>query len=177
MGKEANPLMNEELIWFIYKNIVPAALSLLPGRMDSAEARANIMAIGMQESEFIARQQGGTARKSGSGPAKSFWQFEKKGGVQELLSNETTRPILIPVLNILGYPEWTAEALHEAMEHNDVLACVMARLLLYIDPQELADSMEVWKAWRMYLRRWRPGLERPKPWPKNYDKAWALIRT
>jgi len=89
-----------------------------------------LLAIGLQESEFIARQQGGTSKKAGTGPAKSWWQFEKSGGVKELLENQTTRPILLPVCTLLGYPEWTADALHEAMEHNDVLEEFHIRLVI-----------------------------------------------
>lgn len=171
------PVQNDELIWHIYKYTIPAAMSLLPGRMDSSPSKAMLLTIGIQESGFTARQQGGTSKKSGEGPAKSWWQFEKSGGVQELLETPSTRAILTPICDTLGYPEWTAAALHEAMEHNDVLACVMARLLLYKDPLAMPESSESAKGWLIYTRQWRPGDAHPKTWLPNFQRAWSYIRT
>lgn len=169
--------MNEALLWHVYRFAFPAAFALLPGQMDSPQARAQLLAIGLQESEFTARQQGGTRKKEGQGPAKSFWQFEKNGGVAELLDNASTRPYLVSVCHTLGYLTLTPSSLHESMEHNDTLACCMARLLLWIDPRLMPDSTQAAKGWQIYLDRWRPGKPHPEKWPANFERAWAMIRT
>lgn len=173
-------VMNSELIWHVHTFVFPAAFSLLPGKMDSPEARAEMLAIGLHESGFIARQQGGTRKTAGQGPAKSFWQFEKMGGAAELLDTPTTRAILTPILDVLGYPEWTPGALHEAMEHNDTLAAVMARLLLWKDPRAMALQHEVAKGYAIYLARWRPNPDaakkHEKDWMKNFQIAWSIVR-
>lgn len=167
--------MNDDLLWHIHTVAIPAALGLLPGQMTSLEARAMLLAIGLQESGFVARQQGGTKKTPGEGPAKSFWQFEKNGGALELLESPATRPILTPICSLLGYPRWTAADLHEAMEHNDVLAAVMARLLLWKDPRTLPTALEPDKGWRMYLDRWRPGKPHPSTWPGHFARAWEVV--
>lgn len=167
--------VDDELPWFIYRYIIPATYALLPGKMTSVEATAMLLAIGLQESGFIARQQGGTWNHPGDGPAMSWWQFELNGGVKELLTNPTTKPILNPILALLGYPDHTPVAIHEAMEHNDVLACVMARLLLWIDSAPMPPRTNARAGWTIYLRNWRPGKPHPDEWPDNFDHAWRII--
>jgi hypothetical protein len=169
-----------ELTWHIYTHTLPAALSLLPGKMDSPQARAQMMAIGLHESGFVARQQGGTKKKPGEGPAKSFWQFEKNGGVAECLTDPIIKPILLPILDLLGYPRWTAADIHEAMEHNDTVAAVMTRLLLWKDPRTMAESNEPQKGYVIYLARWRPNPDAAKrhapEWPGHFKSAWEIVR-
>lgn len=171
--------MSEELIWHTYSYTFPAAFSLLPGAMDSPEARAEMLAIGLHESNFASRQQGGTSKKAGKGPAKSFWQFELGGGVTELLETKSVRPILTHVLDVLRYPEWTAAAVHEAMEHNDTLAAVAARLLLWKDPRLMPKRHEGPKGYAIYLARWRPNPEAAAAhagdWPLNFAKAYSIV--
>jgi hypothetical protein len=167
---------NDEFIWHLCTHTIPATMDLLPGRMDSPQARAMLLAIGLQESGFVARQQGGTKKTPGEGPAKSWWQFERRGGVQELLDAVDTAPVLTPICSLLGYPEWTANALHEAMEHNDTLACVMARLLLWRDPSLMPESNQADLGWTIYLRRWRPGRPHPRTWSAHFARAWTFVR-
>lgn len=166
----------DALAWHVYKFVFPAAFALLPGQMDTPQARAQLVAIGFQESEFIARQQGGTKGREGQGPAKSFWQFERAGGVAELIDSPVTRPYLAQVCIALGYLSLTPASLHEAMEHNDTLACVMARLLLWKDPRTMPESTQPEKGWTIYLERWRPGKPHPDRWPANFERAWSVIR-
>ena len=165
-----------ELAWHVRTWTIPEALSLLPGKMDSPAARAQMLAIGFQESGFIARQQGGTKRTPGDGPAKSFWQFERNGGVAELLDTPSTSMVLKPICALLGYPRVSRADLHEAMEHNDVLAAVMARLLLWKDPRVMPEQSEAAKGWAIYLARWRPGEPHPSHWSANFNAAWGMVR-
>ena len=53
---------------------IEPALLLLPARMESAEATVMLLAIGLQESRLEHRRQI-------KGPARSFWQAEKGGGM------------------------------------------------------------------------------------------------
>lgn len=154
---------------------VDTALRQLPNRMDSLAARAMLFAIGLQESEFRARRQiinrGG--RLVAEGPAKSFWQGEKTGGMcAGILGHSATRDLARALCTQHGIPA-TAVALWDAIEHNDVLAAACARLLLFTDPAPLPrleerQAEEV--AFGYYLRAWRPGA-----WDRgNADQRRAL---
>ena len=137
--------------------IVPAALSLLPPRMDTPIARRYLLAIALQESRFEHRRQLG-------GPAKSFAQFERSG-VLGLIRHPATAPHLHSAVVALQYePEMAADdvGLHAAIEHNDVLACVLARLNLWWLPGPLAADQD--GAWDQYIQAWRPGRPRPATW-------------
>ena len=175
---------SSEVVWHIWRHIFPAAFSLLPGKMDTPQARAQVLAIGFQESDFVARQQGGTRRKAGQGPAKGFWQFEKAGGCPELLEPGLA-VYTLTACAALGYPNPTAADLHEAIEHNDVLALIGARLLLYKDPRTMPESTQVDKGWQIYVARWRPGavteggrraVEARERWTGSFHRAWEILR-
>ena len=60
------------MIGHILAHTLPAAYSLLPAEMESAEATALLLSIGLQESQFTHRRQVG-------GPARGFYQFELSG--------------------------------------------------------------------------------------------------
>ena len=158
-----------DLIWHIHTHTIPAALSLLPAQMTSREARAMLLAIGLQESRFQHR------RQQGNGPARGFWQFEKLGGVQEILTNKTTAVVALPIASTFLYPT-TPAACHAAIEHHDVLAAVFARLLLWVDPRALPTPIEADKGWAIYLANWRPGKPRPAAWPANFAQAWRMVK-
>lgn len=146
---------------------VPAALSLLPPQMDTPGARALLLAIGLQESRFAHRRQVG-------GPARGFWQFEL-GGVREVLQHPASGGHIRRAAQALGYPGKTDHEFQELLEHNDVLACVFARLLLYTLPGTMpapTDSPEV--GWQQYLSAWRPGKPHRATWNDLYTHAWQL---
>jgi hypothetical protein len=159
----------DELVWFMDRQVIPAAFALLPGQMASREARALLLAIGLQESEFRARHQGG------GGPARGFWQFERAGGVAEILTHKTTGPIIRPICEMLRYAP-TMQACHAAIEHNDVLAACFARLLLWVDKRSLPTPLEEAKGWRMYVENWRPGKPGPGRWPANFAEGWRCVK-
>jgi hypothetical protein len=154
---------------------VPAAFRLLPVALDTAEARALVLAIGLQESEFHARVQ--RPLKSGwrPGPARGFWQLERGGGAcTGLLELEATRPLVEHVCDVLRY-DADPQALYEGAQHNDVLACALARLLVYQLPHRLPTRDEQAFAWEQYLEAWRPGRPHPERWARCYWHAWSLI--
>lgn len=151
----------------VHAHTVPAAMSLLPPAMASPRASAMLLAIGLQESKFAYRRQVG-------GPARGFWQFEQGGGVAGVLGHETVGPIMIGVCGELLYQP-LAPTCHEAIEHNDVLACAFARLLLWTDARPLPDAHEAEAGWAIYVAQWRPGKPRPGAWTGNFGDAWSLV--
>ena len=145
------------MIEMIRAYTLPAALSLLPPRMDTPLARRHVLAIALQESRFEHRRQIG-------GPARGFWQFERSG-VLGLIRHPATAPHLKSAVVALKYDAEMATddvGLHAAIEHNDVLACVLARLNLWWLPSPLAADQD--GAWGQYLSAWRPGRPRPESW-------------
>jgi hypothetical protein len=152
------------ICWFA----IPAAYSLLPDEMQSAEATAIVLAIGLQESKFQYRHQVG-------GPALGFWQFEAGGGVRGVLQHRMTRPIIASVLRSLQYdPGIDEKHAHALLEHNDTLAASFARLLLWTSPQRLYGPNETELAWDLYMETWRPGKPHHATWESNYKEAWRL---
>lgn len=147
--------------------ILPAALALLPRKMDSLEARVLLMAIGLQESRFLER------RQLRAGPALSFWQFEpgQLSGFAGVFRHAATKDLARHVALQLRYQSHDVEALRRASEHNDVLACAIARLLLWTIPRPLPDVGNVDEAWAQYLEAWRPGAPQPSTWHALHSEA------
>jgi hypothetical protein len=136
-----------------------------------------ILAIGLQESQFIHRQQLiGTSRhwwQSLKGPAVSFFQFER-AGINGVLRHHASREMALVVLDLLGYPE-DVSVLWRAMKHNDLLAACFARLALWRLPERLPMQDEHMKGWDQYIEAWRPGKPHPERWADNYLRAWDVV--
>lgn len=155
---------------YINQYIVPAAYALLPESMRTPPATALMLAIGLQESRFAHRQQVG-------GPAHGFFQFELGGGVTGVLGHPLSRVHAESALALLAYPKesWTPTVCYGALTHNDVLAVVFARLLLYTLPDDLPARDQSENGWRQYVSAWRPGKPRPTTWAANYAAAWECV--
>jgi hypothetical protein len=155
------------VIDIIRKHIAPAAYSVLPKTMKSDAATAVVLAIGWQESRYEHRQQV-------KGPARGFWQFEQRGGVHGVLGHEQTADIARSALKQLGYRhEPTPFGVYVALEHNDVLAFVFARLLLYTVPAPLPRFEQMQEGWRQYASSWRPGKPHIESWTDAWKHGWA----
>jgi hypothetical protein len=61
------------------------------------------------------------------------------------------------------------------LEHNDILACAFARMLLWTSALALADVDEAAEAWTFYLSCWRPGKPHPGPWAGHYRDSWQRV--
>ncbi len=133
----------------------------------STAADVLTMTIAGQESRWKERRQIG-------GPARSYWQFEKGGGVAGLFGHPATRLKLGTVCASLDVP-YDQDTVFEAMAWNDTLACAMGRLLLYSDPNPLPAIGEKDAAWRYYLANWRPGAPHPDSWSGLYDQSLAAM--
>lgn len=151
--------------------VIPAAYSVLPAEMQSDRATALLLAIALQESDGTQRRQGG------GGPARGFWQFEV-AGVNGVMRHERTHAHLMQALQVLRYPKTSpARTLQAVLEHNDVLAAVLARLNLWWLPSALPDRLDEAEGWRQYLAAWQPGKPRPADWPENFARGWGMVTT
>lgn len=148
-------------------------MSVLPPAMDTQPARAMLLAIGLQESRFLYR------RQTNYGPARGFWQFEK-AGIRGVSRHKSSMGPLNDALRALRYESLIGQTskLHYAVEDNDVLACVFARLLLWTVPGALptVDMPGAHdRAWAQYVDGWRPGKPHPETWRSFYSEAWDRI--
>ena len=154
----------------VIQSAINPALAILPPAMDSVNARVMLLAIGLQESRFEHRRQI-------KGPARGFWQFEEgtarsRGGVWGVYLHTKSRMHLEALCKARGVV-CAPSAIYAALEHDDVLAAGVARLLLWTDPAALPDPWKTEQAWRLYLRTWRPGKPHPHTWAELHAKACA----
>jgi hypothetical protein len=131
----------------------------------SDSARLLVMAIAGQESRWAARRQIG-------GPARSYWQFERGGGVAGLFR---VTPRQLGAVCADCDVTFDAATVFEATAWHDMLACAMARLLLWSDPAPLPAVGDKDAGWQCYLRNWRPGAPHPESWVRVYDQARTAI--
>jgi hypothetical protein len=148
--------------------VIAPGLALMPDQMDSPEARALLLAIAGQESNWSMRAQIG-------GPAHGFFQCERNG-VLAVLQNDATRHHAEAVASMLSIAPCTADALYAAVQWNDPMACCIARLLLWADPHPLPALGDQEGAWETYLRCWRPGKPDPSRWPSCHVAAFRAVR-
>lgn len=154
---------------------INAALELLPGSMDSKEARVLLFATGLQESRFEHR------RQLGNGPARGFWQFElgtreSRGGVWGVFLHPASAALLRQLCVARNVQHSPAD-IWRAIEHDDVLAAGLARLLIFTDPYKLPAAADVDGAWRLYRYRcWRPGKPHPETWPEMHRRAREFVQ-
>ena len=146
--------------------VIDPAMHLLGSKYDSPEARAMLIAIALQESRLLHRRQI-------QGPARGFHQFET-GGVQGVMTHRAIAQDATLVAKTLVYAP-LIPVIHAAMEHNDLLDCAFARLLLYADPRPLPKAAQHDLAWTIYIFGWRPGKPHRQTWDDFYDEAWTVI--
>lgn len=138
-------------------NIIRKGLKYLPPSMSNnlPQVLVAMLAIGLQESRFTHRYQ--VLNTPGvKGPARGFWQFESGGGVKGVMTHSASRSHLEKACKELGVP-FERQAIWLALEDNDDLAVVCARLLLYTDAKALPMVQDIDGMWEYYLRNWRPG--------------------
>jgi len=152
----------------IVETAINPALALLPAKMDTPQARIQLLATGLQESRFEYR------RQMNDGPAKSFYQMERGGGCAGLVRHPASRELMKQVC-IERSCAFTALAIWNAIEHDDILASAGARLLYWTDPKPLPAIGDAGGAWDYYIRVWRPGKPHPSTWPGFYAQAVAEV--
>jgi hypothetical protein len=142
-------------------------------------AEAMMVAIGLQESRFLRRDQVVPGKRPGQiGPATGFWQFERDGGVAAVMTSAVTRDIARKIAGAAGVA-WDRDAIWRAFvrPEGDQLAAAFARLLLFSDPAPLpAPSAAAEEAaWAYYVRNWRPGRPHRETWGRFWAAALALV--
>lgn len=108
--------------------VVPA-LKLLPAKMGLPQAQLMLLAIGLQESDFLHTTQ------IGGGPARGYWQFEKLA-VQDVLTRAGSKAAAKRVCDALHVSADT-DSVYGALAGNHVLAAAFARLNLFNDPHPM----------------------------------------
>jgi hypothetical protein len=141
--------------------IVFPTLEWLGGVYDTSRAERMLLTIGLTESGFKTRLQVG-------GPARGFWQFEKNGGCAEFEASPKLADLRKRAKS-LGFPFTRGETYAAIGAGADILACIMARGILWIDPAPLPTDRD--EAYAYYLRRWRPG----KPSKARWNTSWAAV--
>lgn len=159
------------MIELFVRYLIPAAYDVLPSVMNSPKATAMLLSIGLQESKFRER------RQVGGGPARGAFQFERGGGVKGVVTHADTRDALRAALVALRYENAIGQTvlLYQAIEHNDILAVVFARLLLWTLPASLPGCDDFEGSWQQYKNAWRPGKPHRDTWNDNYALAWSIV--
>lgn len=152
----------ENTLHTINTGCLSAALRLLPARMDSINARGQLLKTTLQEARGTMRKQ------SGGGPARGLWQFElgsekTRGGVYGVFLHSLTRHHLQGLCRDLKVA-FTPEAIHAALETNDVLAAGLARLNYWWVSAPIPSVQDEPGSWDYYNRTWRPGHPREETW-------------
>lgn len=156
------------------RKIIHDALILLPMEMYTPEALVIMLTIGLQESRFEHRRQLVGNPPKPVGPAKGWWQFERLGGCKGVVAHPASRYWMAKVCDNRGV-EFTATAIWNAIEFDDILAAAAARLLMFTDRPKLPPIGDEKAAWNMYLRTWRPGKPHRATWPGLYNQAQLLM--
>lgn len=154
----------------IIHTAIEPAFSLLPPKMNSEKARLLLLGITLQEADAIHR------RQIGGGPAHGLWQFEESGAVRFVLSHPNVRDFARTACSALHTPPKTREV-WEALAHNDILAAVFARLLLWSSPRALPEIDDMRGGWFYYEGLWRPGKPNPRKWPRCHRAARNQLLT
>lgn len=168
------------LLQSILRHAVEPAFRILPPPLDSPQARVMLLAIGLQESRFMHRFQKVVGHPYVKGPARGFWQFElgseaSRGGVWGVCLHDASRFWVWHLCGKRGVP-FRPDAIHQAIETDDVLAAGLARLLLFTDRRPLpAANAPHEEAWQYYLHNWRPGKPHRHTWDEFHSAAVAQI--
>jgi hypothetical protein len=157
----------------IVEQAIEPALKFLPPKMDSTQARIMLLACGLQESRFLFR------RQIGDGPARGFWQFEQgtsasRGGVWGVYLHHATSALLKALCEKRGV-RFDPREIWARLEHDDVLAAGVARLLLWTHVNPLPAVDDEAGSWLYYLGLWRPGKPHPETWATQFEKARATV--
>lgn len=147
------------------KIVEPTYACLLPGRFASREASVLLLAIGLQESGFQARQPG----RDGAG--RGYWRMEQRA-VHAVLGTESTR-LTARAVCLLRALAPTDGDVYRGIGHDDMLAFALARLLLWTEGTKLPSVGDADGAFRAYQRCW-PGAT-SDGWAEHYALAMRVV--
>lgn len=154
--------------------VIDPALELLPKHLTSDKARCALLAISLQESDLAHRWQ--VLNGGGKGPARGLWEFEMgskaaRGGVWGVYLHHASHELLRQLCRDVDC-NFEPHAIWSHLEHSDILAAGVARLLMWTDRFSLPEVADEAGCWEMYAERlWRPGRPHPLAWPANHRAA------
>lgn len=165
----------------LLRQVITPALKLLPPAMTSIKALVMLVAIALQESALKSRWQIVDANNPNKkGPARNLWQFElgsktHGGGVWGVFLHPASRYWLAEVCKVRGV-EFQPRAIWLVSETDDVLACCLARLLLFTDRKALPEITDTKGGWDLYrYRTWCPGKPKALKWAENHAIAVKAV--
>lgn len=136
----------------------------------SRNAHVLELAIAGQEGDWQYRVQ------HGNGPAHSFWQMERAGGVTGVLNHPASKAA---ALTLCAAVPVVPDPIHVwglfATAAGDNLAASFARLLLWTDPHAIPPPTDEDGTWNYYLRNWRPGKPHRDGWHDRITQANAAV--
>ncbi len=156
-------IVDPALLWLAPIASIPVTP---PGRL------LTLVIAGQEGDSWTARRQYGcfTPGEFQQIGARGYWQFERLGGVAQLL----WRFDVAAVCAALDVPH-DIDDVYEALAWNDTLACSLARILLWQDPARLPVVGDEEGGWQYYLRNWRPGAPDRARWHLIYPQAIAAL--
>lgn len=158
----------------LLEHAIRPAFELLPEAMRTFDAARMVLAICVQESGLRTRWQiTDVDRPEVKGRARGFAQFEP-GGVVGVVFHQASRFWLHGVCKARCVP-FDPDAIYAALEHDDVLAMALARLLLFTDRRPIPHANECASAWDMYVSIWKPGKPHPDRWPFSWETARGVV--
>jgi len=149
----------------VLAHAIEPALCELPPMPSEAAAKQMLLTIAGVESGCLHRRQVPVAHAMG------LWQFERMGGVAGVLQHRATAAHAAGACRRRQIPA-AADPAWRALERDDVLAAIFARLLLLSDPAPLPAGPDAGR--EVYLRTWRPG----KPCSAaKWGESWRMAAT
>lgn len=152
----------------VLSQVFEPALEYLPAKFRGVPAKVEMLSITQQESGLKYRIQ------QPNGPAKGLFQFEMGGGVKGVMTHPASMILANNACKALGVP-WTQRDVYDALQFNDYLAVIFARLLLWTNPKPLPTLGDVQAAWDYYEGTWHPGKPHRDTWDAYYAKAVKAV--
>lgn len=146
--------------------VIRPTLELLREPYTGLRAEVALVVIALQESRLLDRWQ------IGGGPGRSWWQVEPQtyGAVVQKWAYGRSKLRELGLIDKRGLPIKGAPA--DILAYSELAACIVARGIMWLDPEPLPAIGDEEECWEMYARRcWRPGKPIKGTWPDNYRLA------
>lgn len=153
----------------VLDKIIKPGLEFVPAKLRGISGQYMILSIFQQESGLKYRLQ------QPNGPAKGLGQFERGGGVRGVMNHHASQDMAQAACRSLDIP-WDEKTIYGALEFNDYLAVVFARLLLWTDPSPMPGTQDPEYAWQYYKRNWRPGQPHRETWNAYFARAVKAVQ-
>lgn len=146
-------------------------LDYLQEPFHTIQARVLLLAIAIQETQLVTRDQG---NPDVPGPARGFWQFEKVA-VQDFLQHghKTMQRAALA----LWQPQTVESVWYALGTGADHLAAVLARDRLWRHVAAPLPALgDADGAYAQYVEAWAPGKPSPSRWTLSYTAALRTVQ-